>query len=274
MTPTSEGHAQTGPAAIAPGYAKPHLLVVDKLTKSYGAVAVLEELSLTVDPGEVVCVIGPSGGGKSTLLRCINHLERPSGGLIFLDGELMGYEKIRGKLVEMKSRALARQRRKVGMVFQHFNLLSNRTALENIIEGPVQVLGCDARSAKAHARDLLARVGLAHLEASYPSQLSGGQQQRVAIARALAMRPRLIMFDEPTSALDPELVGGVLGIMRQLAADGMTMLVVTHEIAFARNVANRVAFVADGRVIEIGSPDKVIGAPQHERTRRFLNELL
>jgi polar amino acid transport system ATP-binding protein len=257
-----------------PVSASSHLLVVDKLSKSFGSVSVLDELSLTVDPGEVVCVIGPSGGGKSTLLRCVNHLERPSGGLVFLDGELMGYEKIRGKLVEMKSRALAKQRRKIGMVFQHFNLLINRTALENIVEGPVQVLGVSVASAREHARELLEQVGLAHLEASYPSQLSGGQQQRVAIARALAMRPRLIMFDEPTSALDPELVGGVLAIMRQLAADGMTMLVVTHEIAFARSVANRVAFVADGRVVEIGPPESVIGAPQHERTRKFLNELL
>lgn len=262
------------PAANSARYPQPHLLVVDKLTKSFGSVRVLDELSLTVDRGEVLCVIGPSGGGKSTFLRCINHLERPSGGLVFLDGELMGYEKVHGKLVEMKSRALARQRRMIGMVFQHFNLLSNRTALENIIEGPVQVLGSDVQAAKAHARHLLEQVGLAHLEASYPSQLSGGQQQRVAIARALAMRPRLMMFDEPTSALDPELVGGVLSIMRQLAADGMTMVVVTHEIGFARNVANRVAFVADGRVIEIGTPEEVIGSPQHERTRRFLNELL
>jgi polar amino acid transport system ATP-binding protein len=250
------------------------LLTVHGITKSYGEKVVLGGVDLAVSTGEVLCIIGPSGGGKSTLLRCINHLEPPTGGRVQLDGELIGYEKKSDRLVELKPRQLARQRRSIGMVFQHFNLFANRTALENIVEGPIRVLHDKPDAAIAIAHRLLAQVGLADQAHLYPSQLSGGQQQRVAIARTLAMRPKLIMFDEPTSALDPELVGEVLATMRTLAADGMTMVVVTHEIGFARSVGTHVALMADGRIVEEGTPDRVLNNPQHQRTQRFLKDLL
>jgi polar amino acid transport system ATP-binding protein len=250
------------------------LLTVHGITKSYGEKVVLGGVDLAVSTGEVLCIIGPSGGGKSTLLRCINHLEPPTGGRVQLDGELIGYEKKSDRLVELKPRQLARQRRSIGMVFQHFNLFANRTALENIVEGPIRVLHDKPDAAIAIAHRLLAQVGLADQANLYPSQLSGGQQQRVAIARTLAMRPKLIMFDEPTSALDPELVGEVLATMRTLAADGMTMVVVTHEIGFARSVGTHVALMADGRIVEEGTPDRVLNNPQHQRTQRFLKDLL
>jgi polar amino acid transport system ATP-binding protein len=250
------------------------LLTVHGITKSYGEKVVLGGVDLAVSTGEVLCIIGPSGGGKSTLLRCINHLEPPTGGRVQLDGELIGYEKKSDRLVELKPRQLARQRRSIGMVFQHFNLFANRTALENIVEGPIRVLHDKPDAAIAIAHRLLAQVGLADQAHLYPSQLSGGQQQRVAIARTLAMRPKLIMFDEPTSALDPELVGEVLATMRTLAADGLTMVVVTHEIGFARSVGTHVALMADGRIVEEGTPDRVLNNPQHQRTQRFLKDLL
>lgn len=250
------------------------LLMVHGITKSYGEKVVLGGVDLAVSTGEVLCIIGPSGGGKSTLLRCINHLEPPTGGRVLLDGELIGYQRKSDRLVELKPRQLARQRRSIGMVFQHFNLFANRTALENIIEGPIRVLHDKPDVAVAVARRLLAQVGLADQAQLYPSQLSGGQQQRVAIARTLAMRPKLIMFDEPTSALDPELVGEVLATMRTLAADGMTMVVVTHEIGFARSVGTHVALMADGQIVEEGPPDQVLNNPQHQRTQRFLKDLL
>ncbi|PFG43362.1 amino acid ABC transporter ATP-binding protein (PAAT family) [Isoptericola jiangsuensis] len=244
------------------------------VVKTYGDHTVLHGIDLQVHAGQVVCLLGPSGSGKSTFLRCINHLERIDGGRLLVDGQDVGYEQRHGKLYELTERRIARRRADIGMVFQRFNLFPHRTALENVVEGPVVV----RRRARAAARDrgmeLLDRVGLAHKAASYPAQLSGGQQQRVAIARALAMDPRLVLFDEPTSALDPELVGEVLDVMRDLAADGMTMVVVTHEVGFAREVADTVAFLADGVIIESGDARQVLDDPRHERTRSFLARVL
>jgi polar amino acid transport system ATP-binding protein len=243
--------------------------------KRFGGLHVLKGIDLTVRPGEVTCLVGPSGSGKTTLLRCINHLEQISGGRLYVDGVLMGYrEKPDGKLHELHPREAARQRRDIGMVFQHFNLFPHMTALQNVIEAPTRVKRMRKDEAIENARRLLARVGLAEKEKAYPAQLSGGQQQRVAIARALAMRPKLMLFDEPTSALDPELVGEVLDAMKQLARDGMTMVVVTHEMGFAREVADQLVFMDNGVVVESGLPREVLADPKHDRTRAFLSKVL
>ena len=241
--------------------------------KSYGPVEVLKGIYLDVAPGEVVCLIGPSGSGKSTLLRSINHLEKINAGEIRVDGNLVGYRERNGRLFELSDKETSKSREDVGMVFQHFNLFPHMTVLENLIEAPLRVRKENKAEATSRAQTLLARVGLAEKADSYPEQLSGGQQQRVAIARALAMRPKVMLFDEPTSALDPELVGEVLQVMRDLAESGMTMIVVTHEIAFAREVADRLVFMADGVVVEQGAPSYVIDNPVHERTRAFLSRV-
>jgi polar amino acid transport system ATP-binding protein len=238
--------------------------------KSFGRLEVLNGISMTVREREVACLIGPSGSGKSTFLRCVNHLEKIDAGRISVGGELVGYHERGGRLHELREKDVARQRSKIGMVFQRFNLFPHMTALENIVEAPVLVLGERKEAAREHARELLEKVGLSDKEASYPNQLSGGQQQRVAIARALAMRPALMLFDEPTSALDPELVGDVLAVMRQLAEEGMTMIVVTHEMGFARDVGDTVAFMDGGVVVESGDAREVLADPQHARTRAFL----
>jgi polar amino acid transport system ATP-binding protein len=248
----------------------PPMVRAEGVHKRYGHDEVLKGINLEVAPGEVLCLIGPSGSGKSTFLRCINHLERIDAGRIEVDGELVGYRERGGRLHEMHEREVCRQRAAIGMVFQRFNLFPHLTVLENVIEAPIRV-GREPRAAAVErARALLARVGLAEKAAAYPSRLSGGQQQRVAIARALAMRPKLMLFDEPTSALDPELVDEVLGVMRGLADDGMTMIVVTHEMAFARDAGDRVVFMDGGVVIEAGPPQDVLVRPQHERTKTFL----
>jgi len=242
--------------------------------KRFGRLEVLRGISLEVAPREVLCVIGPSGSGKSTFLRCINHLEPINAGRLYVDGTLVGYVERAGRLHELAEREVCRRRAEIGMVFQRFNLFPHRTALENIMEGPVVVKKESKAEVAEHARALLDRMGLADKLDSYPSQLSGGQQQRVAIARALAMRPKLMLFDEPTSALDPELVGEVLDAMRALAAEGMTMIVVTHEIGFAREVADSLVFMDNGLIVERGAPREVIANPQHERTRAFLSKVL
>ncbi|APT84650.1 amino acid ABC transporter ATP-binding protein [Corynebacterium aquilae] len=251
-------------------------LMIDcqKVCKSFGHLEVLKGIDLQVPRGTVTCLIGPSGSGKSTLLRCVNHLEKFNAGRLYVDGELIGYREKDGVLYEISEKDAALQRADIGMVFQSFNLFPHRTVLENIIEAPIHVKKVPADKAKARAMELLEQVGLAHKADAYPVQLSGGQQQRVAIARAVAMEPKLMLFDEPTSALDPELVGEVLGVMRGLADDGMTMLVVTHEIGFAREVADQVAFMDGGVVVEAGTPEQVIDNPQHNRTREFLSSLL
>ncbi|MFJ4208823.1 amino acid ABC transporter ATP-binding protein [Paenarthrobacter sp. NPDC089675] len=234
---------------------------------------VLRGVDIEVRTGEIVCILGPSGSGKSTLLRCINHLDPVDGGSIEVNGERVGHELHGGQLYEQSERRVAKARQHIGMVFQHFNLFGHMTAVENVTYGPTKVLGRPRKEAAEHARQLLAKVGLADKDASYPSQLSGGQQQRVAIARALAMEPRLMMFDEPTSALDPELVGEVLQTMRQVAEEGMTMIVVTHEVGFAREVADRVVFMDQGRVLEDGPAREVLDNPRHERTAAFLRRV-
>ncbi len=232
---------------------------------------VLRGVNMQVQRKEVVCVIGPSGSGKTTFLRCINHLEKINSGRIFIEGQLIGYrERADGKVVEDSERTIAGMRAQIGMVFQRFNLFPHLTALENIMEAPMQVKGVPRDQAEAKARELLGKVGLEQKTDAYPSRLSGGQQQRVAIARALAMDPKLMLFDEATSALDPELVGEVLKVMRQLAEEGMTMIVVTHEMGFAGDVADRVIFMDGGVIVEEGSPSQVLNAPQQERTQRFL----
>ncbi len=242
--------------------------------KTFGEVEVLRGIDLAVMPGEVACVIGPSGSGKSTFLRCINHLERVDAGRMRVAGQLIGYRESGGVLHEMRESEIARQRRDIGMVFQRFNLFPHMTAEGNVIEAPVTVRGEKRKAARERARTLLDRVGLADKHDVYPAQLSGGQQQRVAIARALAMQPRLMLFDEPTSALDPELVGEVLDVMRGLAADGMTMVVVTHEMGFAREVGDTLVFIDGGVIVEAGDPREVLANPRHERTRAFLSKVL
>jgi polar amino acid transport system ATP-binding protein len=242
--------------------------------KSFGRVEVLRGIDLTVQPGEVACVIGPSGSGKSTFLRCINHLERIDAGQMRVNGDLIGYREAGGKLYELRESEVARQRREIGMVFQRFNLFPHMTAAENVMEAPRTVRREPRQAARKRAVALLDRVGLADKYDSYPAQLSGGQQQRVAIARALAMEPRLMLFDEPTSALDPELVGEVLDVMRGLARDGMTMVVVTHEMGFAREVGDSLVFMDEGRVVEAGDPREVLTNPQQERTKLFLSKVL
>ncbi|GGD17756.1 amino acid ABC transporter ATP-binding protein [Aureimonas glaciei] len=240
------------------------------VSKHFGPFKALDEVSLDVRRGEVCCIIGPSGSGKSTFLRCINLLERIDSGSIWIEGELLGYRRDGNSLHEISDREIARQRRRTGMVFQRFNLFPHMTALQNIIEGPVQVLGEPVKEARERGRDLLARVGLSDKMESYPSELSGGQQQRVAIARAMGMRPDIILFDEPTSALDPELVSEVLDVMKDLAETGMTMIVVTHELGFARNVADTVAFMETGRIEEVGPAAKVLTQPDSLRASEFI----
>jgi polar amino acid transport system ATP-binding protein len=242
--------------------------------KRFGSQEVLKGVSLAVQAGEVVCILGPSGSGKSTMLRCINHLEKLDAGLIVVGDHTIGYEHAGDALRELSERRICRQRTSVGMVFQRFNLFAHMTALENIVEAPVRVLRRPREAVESEARALLARVGLENRADAYPDELSGGQQQRVAIARTLAMRPDVVLFDEPTSALDPELVGEVLSVMRDLANEGQTMIVVTHEIGFAREVADRVVFMDDGAVVEEGTPAQVLGSPREERTRTFLSHVL
>ncbi|MFC9767926.1 MULTISPECIES: amino acid ABC transporter ATP-binding protein [Rhodococcus] len=250
------------------------MVKADRVCKNFGALKVLKGVSLEIDPGQVLCLVGPSGSGKSTFLRCINHLEQVNAGRLYVDGEIVGYSERGGKLYELHPRAAAKQRRDIGMVFQHFNLFPHRTALENIIEAPIQVKRLSKKKALERGRDLLEQVGLSEKADAYPAQLSGGQQQRVAIARALAMDPKLMLFDEPTSALDPELVGEVLTVMKDLAAGGMTMVVVTHEMGFAREVADQLVFMDAGVVVESGNPRELLANPQHDRTKLFLSKLL
>ena len=249
-------------------------LRVEGVRKSYGQVEVLKGIDIQVKPGEVACLVGPSGSGKSTFLRCINHLEKINSGRLYVHGELVGYKEKKGRLYELTDREVCRKRAEIGMVFQNFNLFQHMTVLENIIEAPTRVLKISKEEAVIHARELLEMVGLSGREDSLPKQLSGGQQQRVAITRALAMRPKLMLFDEPTSALDPELVGEVLTAMQDLANSGMTMIVVTHEMGFARKVADTVAFMDAGLIVESGSPDELLDNPQHERTKSFFSKVL
>jgi polar amino acid transport system ATP-binding protein len=246
----------------------------EQVHKWFGPAHVLKGIDIEVRRREVMCVVGPSGSGKSTFLRCINHLERVDAGRLSVDGELVGYRERGGKLYEMREREVAAQRRDIGMVFQRFNLFPHLTALENVMEAPCRVKGEPKDAVRDRARRLLERVGLGDRGGAYPSQLSGGQQQRVAIARALAMQPKLMLFDEPTSALDPELVGEVLDVMRGLALEGMTMIVVTHEMGFAREVGDSLVFMDDGVVVERGDPKQVLVDPRHERTRSFLSKVL
>ena len=257
---------------------RPGRVEVHGVHKSYAGVEVLHGVDLVVEPGTVTVVLGPSGSGKSTLLRSINHLEKVDRGFIALDGELVGYRRKphRGgdKLHELPEKDLLRQRTRFGFVFQSFNLFPHLTALENVVEAPVSAQGRPRGEVQAEAVELLARVGLADKADVYPRQLSGGQQQRVAIARALAMRPAVLLFDEPTSALDPEQVGEVLGVIEDLARTGTTMIVVTHEIGFARKAADRIVFMDAGRIVEQGPPEQVLDAPQHDRTRAFLARVL
>jgi polar amino acid transport system ATP-binding protein len=250
------------------------MLRAEGVWKRFGRLPVLRGVSLEVQPREVMCLLGASGSGKSTFLRCVHHLENIDAGRVWVDGELMGYRQVGDKLHELRDAEVARRRAEIGMVFQRFNLFPHMTALENVTEAPVRVKKASKADADARARQLLDRVGLGDKVDVYPSQLSGGQQQRVAIARALAMQPKLMLFDEPTSALDPELVGDVLDAMRDLARDGMTMLVVTHEVGFAREVADTVAFMDEGVIIETGPPRETFANPQHERTRAFLSKVL
>ncbi|MCW2677910.1 MAG: ectoine/hydroxyectoine transporter ATP-binding protein EhuA [Modestobacter sp.] len=250
------------------------MVKAEGLVKSFGHLEVLRGIDLEVAPSEVACVIGPSGSGKSTFLRCINHLEKINAGRLWVDGTLVGYRERGGKLHELKDKEVAAQRRDIGMVFQRFNLFPHMTALENVIEAPTKVKGIGKAEARDRGEELLGRVGLGDRVHHYPNQLSGGQQQRVAIARALAMEPKLMLFDEPTSALDPELVGEVLDVMRGLAADGMTMIVVTHEMGFAREVGDTLVFMDEGLVVEAGDPRQVLSDPQHQRTQAFLSKVL
>jgi ABC-type polar amino acid transport system ATPase subunit len=250
------------------------IVVAASVTKQFGPLKALNKVSLSVLPGAVQCIIGPSGSGKSTLLRCINQLEKIDAGAITVAGELIGYRRVGNELHELSDAEIARQRLKTGMVFQRFNLFNHMTVLQNIIEGPLTVLKRPRREIVAEAMALLERVGLAEKRDSYPIELSGGQQQRIAIARALAMKPQLMLFDEPTSALDPELVGEVLNVMRDLAATGMTMIVVTHELGFAREVASDVVFMDKGEIVEQGPPQQVLVAPSQARTRDFIAAVL
>jgi polar amino acid transport system ATP-binding protein len=259
---------------VSPPGEPPPVVRAEQVHKSFGRVEVLKGIDLTVEPREVMCIIGPSGSGKSTFLRCINHLEKIDAGRLYVNGHLVGYEQRGDKLHELRESAVAKQRRDIGMVFQRFNLFPHMTALENVMEAPCRVRREAKGAARERAEKLLDRVGLAPKVRSYPAQLSGGQQQRVAIARALAMQPKLMLFDEPTSALDPELVGEVLDVMRQLAQDGMTMVVVTHEMGFAREVGDALVFMDDGVVVEAGRPREILANPRHERTKSFLGKVL
>ncbi|MGI5161705.1 amino acid ABC transporter ATP-binding protein [Microbispora sp. CA-102843] len=250
------------------------MVKAEQVCKSFGHVEVLKGIDLQVRQGEVMCIVGPSGSGKSTFLRCINHLEKIDGGRLWVGGHLVGYRQRGDKLYELREKEVAAQRRDIGMVFQRFNLFPHMTALQNVMEAPILVKGESKDAAKARAEQLLDRVGLSDRMGNYPSQLSGGQQQRVAIARALAMQPKLMLFDEPTSALDPELVGEVLDVMRDLASDGMTMVVVTHEMGFAREVGDSLVFMDEGVIVEQGVPREVLANPQHARTQAFLSKVL
>ena len=250
------------------------MVKAEVVCKNFGALKVLKGVTLEVQKGQVLCMVGPSGSGKSTFLRCVNHLEEVNAGRLYVDGKLIGYRERGGKLHEMPPREAAKQRRDIGMVFQHFNLFPHRTALANIIEAPIQVKGVKKDKALERARDLLDQVGLGDKAEAYPAQLSGGQAQRVAIARALAMDPKLMLFDEPTWALDPELVGEVLGVMKKLASEGMTMLVVTHEMGFAREVADQLVFMDAGVIVESGDPREVLSNPKQERTKAFLSKVM
>ncbi len=250
------------------------MVLAERVSKNFGTNKVLRGISLEVDPGEVLCIVGPSGSGKSTFLRCINHLERVDGGRLSVDGQLVGYRQKGDKLYELKLKEAAFQRQEIGMVFQRFNLFPHLTAVENIILAPMRVKGLSKAKATARAKELLERVGLGDKGDAYPAHLSGGQQQRVAIARALAMDPKLMLFDEPTSALDPELVGEVLDVMKELAKSGMTMIVVTHEMGFAREVADTLVFMDEGVVVEAGPPRQILSDPQHDRTKAFLSKVL
>jgi polar amino acid transport system ATP-binding protein len=250
------------------------MVLAESVCKNFGALKVLKGVTLEIGKGQVLVLVGPSGSGKSTFLRCINHLETVNAGRLYVDGVLIGYRERGDKLHEMPPREAAKQRRDIGMVFQHFNLFPHRTALENIVEAPIHVKGVKKAVAVERARDLLKQVGLSEKADAYPAQLSGGQQQRVAIARALAMNPKLMLFDEPTSALDPELVGEVLGVMKKLAEGGMTMVVVTHEMGFAREVANQLVFMDEGIIMESGPPREMLSNPKHERTKAFLSKVL
>jgi polar amino acid transport system ATP-binding protein len=252
----------------------PPILQAIHVQKYYGAFQALNDVSLSVNRGEVVCIIGPSGSGKSTLLRCASQLESIDGGVITVDGEIAGFRRSGDTLIPLGDGQIARQRQNVGMVFQRFNLFPHRSVLENLLEGPVRVQKRPAEECRKEALTLLERVGLAAKAAAYPNELSGGQQQRVAIARALAMRPKILLFDEPTSALDPELVGEVLSVMKELARSGMTMIVVTHEIAFCREVADRVVFMDSGAIIATGSPEDMIVRPQNPRVASFISAVL
>jgi polar amino acid transport system ATP-binding protein len=254
--------------------AAPPMVQAEAIHKRFGRLEVLRGIDLTVERGSVMCVIGPSGSGKSTFLRCINHLEQINAGRLWVDGDLVGYRQRGDKLHELREADIAKQRVGVGMVFQHFNLFPHMTVLGNLVEAPLKVKRESKKDAQERARELLARVGLSDKADAYPRQLSGGQQQRVAIARALCMRPKLMLFDEPTSALDPELVGEVLDVMRSLAHSGMTMIVVTHEMGFAREVGDQLVFMDGGVVVEAGRPRDVLADPQHERTRSFLSKVL
>ena len=246
----------------------------DHVRKHFGPLQVLKGVSLEVAPREVVCMIGPSGSGKSTFLRCVNHLEKIDGGRLYVDGELVGYRRENEKVYELRENQVARKRAEIGMVFQRFNLFPHMTAIENVIEAPIRVKGIAKREATAQGRELLKRVGLEDKTDEYPARLSGGQQQRVAIARALAMEPKLMLFDEVTSALDPELVKEVLDVMRALAREGMTMIVVTHEMGFASDVGDRVVFMDDGVIVEEGPARQLVENPKEERTKRFLGLVL
>jgi ABC-type polar amino acid transport system ATPase subunit len=250
------------------------MVLADRVSKNFGSNKVLRGISLEVNPGEVLCIVGPSGSGKSTFLRCINHLERVDAGRLSVDGQLVGYRQKGDKLYELKLKEAALQRQDIGMVFQRFNLFPHLTAVENIILAPMRVKRLSKAAATARAKELLERVGLGDKGDHYPAHLSGGQQQRVAIARALAMDPKLMLFDEPTSALDPELVGEVLDVMKELAKSGMTMIVVTHEMGFAREVADTLVFMDEGVVVEAGAPRQILSDPQHDRTRAFLSKVL
>jgi polar amino acid transport system ATP-binding protein len=250
------------------------MVKAEAVRKRFGRLEVLKGISLEVQRKEVLCVLGPSGSGKSTFLRCVNHLEKIDGGRLWVDGELVGYRQAEDKLYELRESEICHKRSDIGMVFQRFNLFSHMTALENVIAAPILVKKVRRAEAVERARELLAGVGLEEKTDAYPAQLSGGQQQRVAIARALAMQPKLMLFDEPTSALDPELVGEVLDAMRRLAEAGMTMIVVTHEIGFAREVGDTVTFMDDGAVVESGAPREVFSNPKHERTKAFLSKVL
>jgi polar amino acid transport system ATP-binding protein len=250
------------------------MVLAEGVHKRFGRLEVLKGIDLEVQPGEVMVIVGPSGSGKSTFLRCINHLEKINAGRLYVDGELVGYRQAGDRIYELREREVARKRAEIGMVFQRFNLFPHMTALGNVIEAPVRVKGTSRGQALERGRELLAQVGLVDKADVYPAQLSGGQQQRVAIARALAMDPKLMLFDEPTSALDPELVGEVLEAMKKLAVSGMTMVVVTHEMGFAREVGDELVFMDQGVVLEAGRPAEVLSNPRHERTKSFVARIL